>query len=865
MPQGFIIEKTFYTLSSLTKDSLEDRSAKKASRHLLIRFSLGFGLSLFLLGVGVLIWQIMYQGDLEIAEFIRPSYALLSTCFGLLVTCFGFMITVDQSRQSIRIPKRQHADDFPEITTIHEDKIQTQDISSFLTDDARKSLEMAFQLAERFEHAEIEPIHLFLGTIDDVSATIFLSRLGIDFETIKDALSRRLSQLQTGDTVMVGDVANSVLLFAFRNAYWEGRSEISSLELLAEAFLHDGFLQELFESKEVTREQAENMIAWIRIHEQMQEQYAHFQKAAGKKPTGPMNRAMTSVATPLLDAYSIDLTTAAVQGQLPLLVGREEILEEVFQIIEGGRESVVLVGPSGVGKQSILGGLASLMVEERVPDVLKDKRLVQISLPHLVGGVSAEESQDRFLTMLNEVAKSRNIILAFTDLDQLPPHLAPLLYDYLSRGATFSIATATPQAYQAELEASVLSRTFQKIVVAEPETDLAIRILESKIGAIEHQSNVQFLYAGVEACILLSDRYMHEAYLPKKAIDVAKEVAQAVSGANNANKWVGAQDVAKRIASKTGVPVANVAEDERMKLLHLEETMHGRVIGQDEAVKSVASALRRARADMRPGSRPIASFLFLGSTGVGKTELAKTLAATYFGSEEMMIRLDMSEYQDTRSLDRLMGTPGSGQGGIFSEAVRARPFSIVLLDELEKAEPNVLNVFLQVLEDGRLTDAAGRTVDFTNTIIIATSNAGSAYIQEAIKNQESMESIKTHMLEEELRMVYRPEFLNRFDGVIIFKPLEQDQITQIAKLMIATVAKRLEAKGIGFQVTEAALDELAKKGYDPKYGARPLRRVIQETVDDAIANALLEGTAQRRDTLILDTGGKLTIQKGKEL
>jgi ATP-dependent Clp protease ATP-binding subunit ClpB len=358
---------------------------------------------------------------------------------------------------------------------------------------------------------------------------------------------------------------------------------------------------------------------------------------------------------------------------------------------------------------------------------------------------------------------------------------------------------------------------------------------------------------------------MHESYLPKKAIEIAKEVAQQIASTRSASPRVTGEDVAKVIATKTGVPLTHVAEDEKIKLLHLEDMMHGRVIGQEEAVKAIASALRRARADVRSTSRPIASFLFLGPTGVGKTELAKTLAATYFGSEQMMIRVDMSEYQDVRSIDKLIGAPGSNQGGLFSEAVRTRPFSVVLLDELEKADPNILNVFLQILDDGRVTDAAGRVIDFTNTIIIATSNAGTQYIQDAVGRGEWTDQIKNHLLEEELRSVYRPEFLNRFDGVIVFKPLLESQLVEITKLMIAQITKRLEAKGIGFHVTDAEVLELAHKGYDQKFGARQLRRVVQEEVDNAIANALLEGKAQRRDTIVLDVGGVMSVQKGKEL
>jgi len=369
--------------------------------------------------------------------------------------------------------------------------------------------------------------------------------------------------------------------------------------------------------------------------------------------------------------------------------------------------------------------------------------------------------------------------------------------------------------------------------------------------------------------VKLSDRYLHDRFLPEKAINLMEEVATMVRTSRGERQIVTAQDVAKVLEEKTGIPAAQVTEDEAQKLLHLEEDMHHRIIGQDEAVKMIAAALRRARVDLREGKRPIATFLFLGPTGVGKTELAKTVAATYFGSEDTMVRLDMSEYQDASSVSRLIGAApgysGSEAGGQLTEAVRRNPFTLVLLDELEKAHTDILNLFLQVFEDGRLTDSAGRTVDFTNTIIIATSNAGTPYIQTAVGEGKTIEQMKQALLETELRGIFRPEFLNRFDGVIVFTPLTQEQVLAIAKLMLAKVGAQLEAKGIHLKVTDAAAIELATAGFDPLFGARPLRRVIQERVQDSLATFLLQNKLGRRDTAVLDAGGKITIEKAEAL
>ncbi|MBI5793890.1 ATP-dependent Clp protease ATP-binding subunit [Candidatus Uhrbacteria bacterium] len=743
-------------------------------------------------------------------------------------------------------------------------------IETLLSPDATRAVEAAFELANSYGHATVDPLHLFVGALDDANVHVVFNRLGLTLDALKNPVTRRLSTRVLGKPTQFSPEAQRVILEAFREALAEKRDSVSALELFAASYQAEPFLQELLLDERVDEHQFWNMVAWLRIHEKMRERYERFKKAALYKPTGAMNRSMTSVVTPMLDAVSEDLTTAAVSGRLPMLIEREDAIEELFRVIEGGRQSVVLVGPVGVGKTSILAGVAELMVEERVPKILQDRRLVRISIPHLVSGATEAQVQERLLLVLSEVAKSRNIILAITDIDQLVSSsgandLASTLVDFLSRSGTFAVATTTPQAYSEVVERSVLGRAFQKVDILEPDHASAIHMLESKIGGMEYEHNVVFSYEAVEKAVTLTDRYMHETYLPKKAIEVASETALQVSKTKGKDALVTGEDVSAIVAGKTGIPTTAVASDETEKLLTLESRMHGRVIGQDEAVSAVSAALRRARTELRSQTRPIATFLFLGPTGVGKTELAKTVAQTYFGSEDMMIRLDMSEYQDASSIHRMIGIPGSGQGGLLTEAVRKNPFSIVLLDELEKAEPDILNVFLQVFDDGRLTDALGRTIDFTNTIIIATSNAGTQEIQDAVGRGEELATIKTRLLEETLRGIYRPEFLNRFDGVILFKPLSQADVLSITELFMQQVSQRLEPKGIGFRAQPEAIAELAQKGFDPKFGARPLRRLVQEEVDNAIANALLQGNVKRRDTIVLQPGGSIRIEEAHAL
>lgn len=404
----------------------------------------------------------------------------------------------------------------------------------------------------------------------------------------------------------------------------------------------------------------------------------------------------------------------------------------------------------------------------------------------------------------------------------------------------------------------------ERVPVSEPSKNQTIQILESHVAEIEGRHRVFFTYEALERIVDLSDRYLHNQFLPAKAINLMTEAGSWI--AQRESKVISGEDVAALVSRKTNIPLTQVTARESTVLMNLEQIMHERIIGQDEAVKLVVSALRRSRAELRDEKRPISNLLFLGPTGVGKTELAKTVAASYFGREEAMTRLDMSEYQNQDSIARLIGAPGSNRGGVLTEAIRANPFTVLLLDEIEKAHPDILNIFLQVMDDGRLTDVLGRTIDFTNVILIATSNAGANFIQDEVLKNTPVEKIKDALLRGGvLRDIFRPEFLNRFDGIVVFKSLTREEIFQVAGLMLKGVAKRLATKGITLTVTREAQEELARNGFDPIFGARPLRRVIQEQVDNALANQLLKGEIGRRDEVVLDTGGRISVKKAQQL
>jgi ATP-dependent Clp protease ATP-binding subunit ClpC len=828
------------------------------------------GLGFLALGLAVFNLVMVGRGHVMLTWrfWLEPNST--AALFFLFLLCLEFVAyrLSDATRKFHHLPRRTYLSAAPTIGPAVGD---SENLTNFFEAAARRAVEDAFELAERFHHAEVAPIHLFAGALVAEKSRVVLARLGARFEDLKPAIEQSLSFLPTDEVVAdLSSAGQEALYQAFMAAYEQSRETVSVLDIFQKSFHAEPRLADWLLGSELSVEQFDHAVEWIRINEELRFRYERFRRAALHKPVGDMNRAMTSIATPLLDRVADDLTRNAVYGRLPMLVGRENEIREIFRAIEGGGQSVVLVGPPGVGKKAVIAGIAERMVEEDVPDILKDKRLVSLSLPVLLSGVGPAEAEERLLTVLNEAAHSRNIILVIHDLEKITGitsggthtmDLASVLADALARGATWLIATTTPEAMNEAIESSALGRILQRVNVDEPKVSETVNILEAKMAGIEGQNNVIFSFDALEKCVTFSDRYLHESFLPAKAIELAKEVALEAKQKKGANTLVLGDDVAKVMAEKTGIPLTKVSEDEKEKLLHFEDRLHGRVIGQEEAVNTVSAALRRARAELRSNKRPIANFLFLGPTGVGKTELAKAVAEAYFGSEKAMLRFDMSEYQDVASIHRLIGNPDAKEGGLLTEAVRREPFSIILLDELEKANPNILNIFLQVMDDGRLTDAAGRTIDFTNAIIIATSNAGTAYIQEAVKENRPLKEIKTNLLEQELKGIYRPEFLNRFDGVIVFKPLTLDDVRQIAYLFIKQIEERLEMKGIKFQAEDQAVEELSKKGFDPLFGARPLRRVIQEDVENAVANALLSGEVKPRDIVILKAGSRVEIEK----
>ena len=641
----------------------------------------------------------------------------------------------------------------------------------------------------------------------------------------------------------------------------------------------------------------------------------------------------SKVKTPSLDEYGTDLTLAAAEMRLDPVVGREKEIERVIQILaRRTKNNPVLLGEPGVGKTAVAEGLATRIVNGEVPDILEDKKVIQLDMGLLIAGTKYRgEFEERLKKIMDEIRQAGNVILVIDEMHTLigagaaegAIDAANILKPALSRGEIQVIGATTLDEYRKYIEKdSALERRFQSIIIEEPSIDETIEIIRGLKFKYEEHHELVISDEAVVAATKLSAKYVTDRFLPDKAIDALdeasskvrlkvsslcpeareldkklkeivkdkeeairnqdfekasslrddeadmkdkiREVTEQWKKDNEANKpVVTAEDVAEVIATMTGVPVTRLTEGESERLLNLEKVLHERVIGQNDAIVAVSKAIRRARVGLKSPNRPIGSFIFSGPTGVGKTELAKALAAAMFGSEDNMIRVDMSEFMEKHSTAKLIGSPpgyvGYDDGGQLSELVRKKPYSVILFDEIEKAHPDIFNIMLQILDDGRLTDAKGRHINFKNTVIIMTSNVGASMITTQGKlgfstaeneKKDKYEKLKD-TVNEELKKAFRPEFLNRIDDIIVFAHLSKEEIREIVDLMMKDLFKRLSERELTMEVTDEVKDFLAKDGYSEAYGARPLRRLIQRKIEDELAEEILTNAYEAGDTIVL--------------
>jgi ATP-dependent Clp protease ATP-binding subunit ClpC len=798
------------------------------------------------------------------------------------------------------------------------------------TDRARRVVVLAQEEARMLNHNYIGTEHILLGLIHEGEgvAAKGLEALGISLEGVRAQVEEIIGQGQQAPSghIPFTPRAKKVLELSLREALQLGHNYIGTEHILL------GLIRE---GEGVAAQVLVKLGADLnRVRQQVIQLLSGYQGKEAATSGGPAEG--TPSTSLVLDQFGRNLTQAAREGKLDPVIGRENEIERVMQVLSRRtKNNPVLIGEPGVGKTAVVEGLAQAIFKNDVPETLKDKQLYSLDLGALVAGSRYRgDFEERLKKVLKEIKTRGDIILFIDEIHTLVGagaaegaiDAASILKPMLARGELQTIGATTLDEYRKHVEKdAALERRFQPIQVKEPSVAHTIEILKGLRDRYETHHRVSITDGALAAAANMADRYVSDRFLPDKAIDLIDEagsrlrikrmtapaelrefddkIAEARKAKESAidgqdfegaaalrdqektliaekveaeKNWkatdldkvteVDEELIAQVLSASTGIPVFKLTEEETARLLRMEDELHRRVIGQDQAIKALSQAIRRTRAGLKDPKRPGGSFIFAGPSGVGKTELSRTLASFLFGDETALIQLDMSEYSERHTASRLFGAPpgyvGYDEGGQLTEKVRRRPFSVVLFDEIEKAHPDIFNSLLQVLEDGRLTDAQGRTVDFKNTVIIMTTNLGTRDISKSLglgfanadddlTNYDRMKG----KVQDELKNHFRPEFLNRIDDVIVFHQLTRDQIIQIVDLMIANLDERLKTKDMGIELTQAAKDLLAVRGYDPLLGARPLRRVIQREIEDSLSERILFGELKAGEIIVVDVEG----------
>jgi len=808
------------------------------------------------------------------------------------------------------------------------------------TDRARKVMQLANQEAQRFNHEYIGTEHILLGLVKEGSgvAANVLKNLDIDLRKIRLEVEKIV---QAGpDMVTMGKLpqtprAKKVIEYSIEEARNLNHNYVGTEHLLLGLLREQEgvaaqVLMNLGLKLEDVREEVLNLLG----HNMDSGESGGGGGGGGSGGERAANKGKSK--TPALDSFGRDLTELARQGKLDPVIGRQNEIERVIQVLSRRtKNNPVLLGEAGVGKTAIVEGLAQLVVDSNVPELLRERRIVVLDLAMMVAGTKYRgQFEERIKAVMNEVRRAKNTILFIDELHTLVGaggaegaiDASNVLKPALARGEIQCIGATTLDEYRKYIEKDgALERRFQQIIVNPPSKDETIEILRGLRDRYEAHHRVQIKDEALDAAVELSDRYISGRCLPDKAIDVIDEAGarvrlkamtrppdlkeldtqieqlnqekEAAVAEQDFEKAAHLRDQADKLKKKkeqinrdwrekakeidgvvdeevirevvnkmTGVPLTRINTDETARLLKMEDELHKVVISQHEAITRIAKAVRKSRAGLKDPKRPIGSFIFAGPTGVGKTLLAKRLAAFMFGDENALVQLDMSEYMEKHNVSRLVGAPpgyiGYEEGGQLTEKIRRRPYSVVLLDEIEKAHPDVWNMLLQIMEEGRLTDNVGRTIDFKNTILIMTTNIGAEQIVGkthfgfAKKDKETTYEKMKETLKQVMEGTFRPEFLNRVDDIIVFHKLEKDDMKMIIDIELAKVAKRLAEKNLKLMFIDEAKELLIDKGYSPEFGARPLRRAIEHLVEDPLAEKLLQGVFAGKDTITVRVGEK---------
>src|SRR5690554_1225132 len=791
------------------------------------------------------------------------------------------------------------------------------------TERAQDATQRALEILQRYGHTQIDTEHIMLALLEQPDGVVgqILEYLKVDIRDLQSRLDEDLRNSPRAAAIYGGG-AGQVFITPRVNHVIEGAQEEAS-RLNDEYISTEHIFLAILSNRNTpaSRFLREAGVTRDRVMEAIQ----HIR--GGQRVTDP--QAESRYRT--LEKYSRDLTALAAAGKLDPVIGRDEEILRLIQVLSRRtKNNPVLIGEAGVGKTAIVEGLAQKIVNNDVPEILMGKRVVELDLAAMLAGSRFRgEFEERLKSAIEEVQRAQGEIILFIDeihqvvgagAAQGALDAGNMLKPALARGELQTVGATTLDEYRKYIEKdSALERRFAPIFVEEPSIEATIEMLQGLKARYEAHHNVTITDAALVAAARLSQRYVTERHLPDKAIDLLDEAAAAVrvalyqmpshlkemkheidhlaaeeeqaalSGDYQAaaqykterlqleaeyealyEEWrqesrldevVDEDDIAEVVARWTGIPVQQMLQTEAQKLLRMEEVLHQRIIGQREAVAAVSDAIRRARSGLKDPRRPIGSFIFLGSSGVGKTELAKALAEFLFDDEDALLRIDMSEYREQHTTARLFGAPpgyvGYEEGGQLTEAVRRRPYRVILFDEIEKAHPDVWNALLQILDDGRLTDGQGRTVDFRNTVIIMTSNLGTSFVRRGgtlgfAPSKDEQPVVNHAEIEKALKETFRPEFLNRVDEIIIFSPLTIEDVKQIVDLQMADIRQRLEEQGLYVQMTERAREWLANQGYDPAFGARPLRRALQKYVESPLSIRLLRGDFPAGTTVVVD-------------
>ncbi len=693
-------------------------------------------------------------------------------------------------------------------------------------------------------------------------AAVFINRLkgnreeALNFLFQDKNIKKLLKKLELEDTTFIQEIINSnafesskVAKAAYDYAN-EQKTRFVEIEHIFLALLvyidkYEKFLDRFGLDFETCKKAARWVVSWREYLAKM-----FFWQVDYEVPViGGIDRAMTGRTTPVLDSISTDFTGLAQEGFVAPVFGHKEVQQQVVDLIgSSSNTNVLIVGPPGSGKTSLVKGIALKIVKGTKEGYLQFKRIVSVESSGLIAGAkSAGEISEKINRIMDEVRGSKGVILFFDEIHNLiladaegSSTIFALLEPHIAAGNIQVIGATNLENYRKYIEPNgAFSRLFQKVDIGPTSDEETLEILENTALKLGQDSNVEISFIALKKIIELTKKLVQERVFPDKAIDVLGRVVARVS---KSTRYVTGEEVAKTISTLTNVPVTSITQTEADKLLNIEKQLKESVIGQDEALIQVSKALKRGRVGIRSESKPIASFLFVGTTGVGKTETAKTLARVYFGDEKAMIRLDMSEYQQPDSINRLIDR--------LTSQVRSKPFSIILLDEVEKAYSEILLAFLQVLDDGRLTDSSGRVVDFTSTMIIATSNIGTRSLQAVSERGGSLEEMQK-VATKDVRDFFAPEFLNRFTGIIVYKPLSNESVRKISLLMLEKVKRRVDERGIKVLFKQDLVDELVKRGFSAEWGARPLARVIEDSVETYIAEKILAKEISGGDELEL--------------